>query len=333
MRKKKYLFVTGMLLAILLASGIFTRIYTDLEAGGRDGGTVRVVTSFYPVYIAALNVVGDSRTVRLENLSEPQTGCMHDYQMTPQDMVKLSDADLFLVNGGGIEGFLAEVGEAYPGLSVQAVTDGVVLLESFEGAPEEGHIHEGESKEGHFHGAENAHAWMDTRRYAQMALNIAKYIGQADPENAEMYLEHAKEYCSKIDGLSEQISALREEVADAGNLGKGTVIFHSAFAYLVEQLGLQTAYCMDFDEERQISAKEVADVVQNIEEGRIRFLFAEELYGKEMGDAVEAETGCSVSYLDPLARGAYDADSYLDAMQGNIDVIRQAVSQWPVGGQ
>ena len=64
-----------------------------------------VVTSFYPMYIAAENVIGDAGDVRLENLSEPQTGCLHDFQLTPEDMKLLSTADVFIINGGGIESF------------------------------------------------------------------------------------------------------------------------------------------------------------------------------------------------------------------------------------
>lgn len=114
MKRNKYLFVCFMLLAIVLAGGIFTGLYVNLNGQVHKKHEIRVVTSFYPVYIAALNVADSSPHVVLENLSEPQTGCMHDYQLTPQDMILLSRADLFLVNGGGIENFLAKVGQSYP---------------------------------------------------------------------------------------------------------------------------------------------------------------------------------------------------------------------------
>ena len=90
MRKRKYLFVFCMLLAITVAGGIFTGAYIRLEDRQEGEEKLHVVTSFYPVYIAALNVVGDNTDVELENLSEPQTGCMHDYQLTPKDMILLS---------------------------------------------------------------------------------------------------------------------------------------------------------------------------------------------------------------------------------------------------
>ena len=71
-----------------------------------------VVTSCYPMYIAALNIVDGVEGVRLENLSEPQTGCLHDFQLTPEDMKLLSTADVFVTNGGGIESFMSDVAKA-----------------------------------------------------------------------------------------------------------------------------------------------------------------------------------------------------------------------------
>ena len=229
MRRNKYLFVFCMLLAIALASGIFTRTYLGLEKRQRELSGVHVVTSFYPVYIAALNVVGDSKNVTLANLSEPQTGCLHDYQLTPQDMILLSGADLFLVNGGGIESFLADVGKAYPNLAIAKASKGIELLEE----------------------GENAHAWMDTRRYSEMVQNIATALGQADPDNQERYQYNADQYCEKIQELTEQLEEVR-----AFAQGKPVVILHEAYAYVAQELGMQNIYCLNLDEERQVSARE-----------------------------------------------------------------------------
>ena len=66
--------------------------------------------------------------MRLENLSEPQTGCLHDFQLTPEDMKLLSTADVFVINGGGIESFMSDVAKAYPKLDVVEACEDVALL-------------------------------------------------------------------------------------------------------------------------------------------------------------------------------------------------------------
>lgn len=321
--KNKYLFVFWMLLAITLAGGIFTEIYVNLEQNSREEGEVQVVTSFYPVYIAAKNIVEGSEGVVLENLSEPQTGCMHDYQLTPQDMIVLSKADLFLVNGGGIESFLSDVGKSYPDLAIREATEGLALLEESSGDPH--HSHKGETssdEDGHTESGDNAHGWMDTRIYAGMVRNIAGFLSEADKEHAELYQENAEAYCEKIERLSSQIEELKEELKeDLGNI----VIFHEAFAYVAGQYGLTAVYCLNLDEERQVSAGEVADLMEEIAKNQVAVVLAEELYGKDMGQTVEKETGCKVYYLDTLVRGDYTADSYLEAMQDNINIIGEAL--------
>lgn len=296
MGKNKYLFVSCMLLAIALAGGIFTKMYVNMEAQGQKGQEICVVTSFYPVYIAACNVAKDSPGIVLENLSEPQTGCLHDYQLTPQDMILLSGADLFLVNGGGIENFLARVGQSYPGLAIVETAEGTDMQEG-----------------------ENAHVWMDTRRYRHMVENIAEAFMEADPAHADIYQENALQYCGKIQELTGEMEKLCEVTS-----GKPVVIFHEAYEYVAKELGMEVVYCLDLDEERQVSAREVADVMREISENQVAVVFAEELYGKDMGDTVEAETQAKVCYLDTLVRGDYRLDSYLEAVQKNIEALKQA---------
>jgi len=317
MRKSKYLFVFIMLLAISLASGIFTKIYRSLEEGKQNYAPLQVLTSFYPVYIAALNVTGDCEGVSLANLSEPQTGCMHDYQLTPQDMIKLSRADLFLVNGGGIENFLTDAGEAYPQLAIVETGGGLELLREEKGFQEENAQEGHHPEELHSHGEENAHAWMDTKLYGKMVQNIAAALGSADPGNQEMYQRNADQYCKQIQGLTSQFEELRE-LAE----GEPVVILHEAYAYTARELGMENLYCMNLDEERQISASETAEIMSLIKEHGVKFVFAEELYGRDLGTALEADTGVKVCYLDTMVRGNYEKDSYLAAVQKNIDVLR-----------
>lgn len=329
MKQNKYIFVFVMLLVIAVAGGIFTTTYVKLEEKEGTNDTLQVVTSFYPVYIAAENVVGDNQDVTLQNLSEPQTGCMHDYQLTPQDMILLSKADVFIVNGGGIESFLTEIAEEYPNLTIIQATEGLELLE--EGNEEaheyeEGEVHDHEEEHnheaGHSHGEENAHAWMNTKLYAGMVQNIAQGLGKADSGHQEMYQENAAQYCQKIQKLTDQITELKGELSR-----KNVVIFHEAYEYVAQQYGMNAIYCLDLDEERQVSAGEVAQVMKEIKDNQVSVILAEELYGKDMGDTVEREGGCSVYYLDSLVRGTYEKDSYLNTMQKNIDLMREVAGK------
>ena len=98
-KRHKGLFVSALLAAIfVVAFGCTFFIYQKQEKNAK-AEDLTVVTSFYPMYIAALNVCDGVEGIHLENLSEPQTGCLHDYQLTPEDMKLLQTADVFIVNG------------------------------------------------------------------------------------------------------------------------------------------------------------------------------------------------------------------------------------------
>ena len=81
---------------------------------------------------------------------------------------------------------------------------------------------------------------------------------------------------------------------------------------------------MDLDEERKVSAGEVASVLSAIKNNQTKIILAEERYGKSMGDTVSAESDAKVLYLSPLNRGEYEKDSYIDGMEKNMEILEEA---------
>lgn len=292
--RNKYWFVALLLCCTALLAAAFVGIFQKAEKDSA-GDEISVVTSFYPVYIAAVNVADGCGGITVTNLSEPQTGCLHDFQLTPEDMKLLSDADLFLVNGGGMESFLTETAEEFPSLPIVRTAEGVALSE------------------------ENAHVWMSVGRYRKMVHVILEELLQISPEFAEQLRENAAAYDAKLAKLQEQ----QDKIAAAAD-GRTVVSFHDAFAYLADDYGFTAGYTINLDEERQIGAGEVADVLSAVQKQKIRILFAEELYGKELAETIQKETDVSVYYLDPLVRGPYEPDSYIEGMQKNIDLLKAA---------
>lgn len=299
-----------------------------------------VVTSSYPMYIAALNIVDGVEGVRLENLSEPQTGCLHDFQLTPEDMKLLSTADVFVINGGGIESFMSDVAKAYPKLDVVEACEDVALLSEDDADSDHDHDHdadtesdsdhdhdheadaESDSAHDHDHGDENAHAWMSVPRYRTMVQTIASRLAEKDAKHADEYYANAKAYDAKLAVLEEKINSLKSLTN-----GQNIIIFHEAYAYVADDFSMNACYLLDLDEERSVSAGEIKQVIGAIKDDGVSVILAEELYGKSMGDTVSRETDVHVIYIDPLNRGEYDKDSYLDGMEHNIELIKEAFTK------
>ena len=104
---KKRLSVLLLTWAVLL-SGCSKPIDTT-----EDSEKLQVVTSFYPMYLLAQAVTEGATELELRNMAQPQTGCLHDYELTISDMKFLENADVLIINGGGMEGFLEEMARLF----------------------------------------------------------------------------------------------------------------------------------------------------------------------------------------------------------------------------
>ncbi len=104
-----------------------------------------IVTSFYPLYLSTINITKDIPNVEVINMTKSQTGCLHDYQLTPEDMILLEKADVFVINGGGMESFLEKVITANPNLKIVESGKNITLLKSM-GHNHEEHEHHGEAE-------------------------------------------------------------------------------------------------------------------------------------------------------------------------------------------
>lgn len=283
-------------------------------------------------------------------MSRRQAVC-HDFQLTPEDMKLLSTADMFVINGGGMESFLDDVTKQYPKLNIvetiadeadEADTDGRETIHGHEDTPdhaeetEHTHSHEEDADEhgneegSHEHGGEkgshdhghthdNAHEWMSVSHYRSQVEKIKDALCEAFPEYQEVFQENAKAYDDKLAALQAQ----QEEIARAAS-GTKIIIFHEAYEYVAEDYGLDICYTMDLDEERQISAGEVADVLKEINENDVKIILAEELYGSKLAETIQKEADVNVYYLDTLVRGDYDKESYIKGMQENINILKAA---------
>lgn len=292
------------------------------------------MTSCNPMYIATVNVAGDMDGVTVQNLSQPTTGCLHDYTLTTEDMKNLANADVLVVNGGGMEGYLEDVMEAYPDLAIidtyeclehdSKYYDLHFVEENDEEILEDEHIEEEHtedehSEEGHHHDHEqNSHIWMDSEIFAAQVQAIADGLSEFDASNASSYEKNASDYINalntKIDkqGLDQKLS------------GANVAILHEAFEYTALSLGANVATTLDLDEERQVSAGEVSQLIDSIRDNNVSIVFAEYDYGKSVGDLIEEQTDAKVVYLETLVHGSYGASDYVTIMNFNYEAIAEA---------
>ena len=288
---KKNFLAAAVLLPLALSS------CSETEPSG-----IRVTASFYPVYIIAENVVGEVPGIDLRSMAQPQTGCLHDYQLTTADMRSLEDTDLFIVNGGGMESFLDNALELFPELDVIDTSAGVTSLD--------GHDH---GHTDHDHG-ENSHYWMYPENAVVQAENICGALSEICPE-------YADEFRQNTDAFKESVSGI--ETFD----GKGisVCVFNEAFEYLHLSYGFDVAAVVEMDENETPSAKELAEIITEINEGGIDLLIAADDASKTVADTIARETGAGVVVLDPVLTGDPVPERYTEAMNENARILKGSV--------
>ncbi len=330
--KRKYIF-TGVLLTVLLIASVLVVQLADRQqeneqvdsgaaAGTLDRDELRIVTSFYPVYTAVTNIVQDAEGVIVTNLTDQTIGCLHDYQLTTEDMTALAEADVFVINGGGMESYMAHVITQFPELVIINASDGIELLAD-DGTTETEAEHEKELSTHHDHSHEiNAHVWMSIEKYMQQIDNITAALSQADPERSKLYSSQAAGYLEDLAELQTEAEVLMEQASS-----RNIIIFHDSFAYFADEYGLEISYMIEMDEETTLSAGEVAELIDVIERDSVEVLFAEEQYGTKIAETVAAETEAEVYLLDSLVTGDYSRDNYLTGMRYNLEVLKEALCQ------
>lgn len=318
MLKKKLLFLIGIMLVLSIAgAGIASAAKKDGQLDGEQQKSV--LTSFYPIYILAKNLTAGTETT-VSNLTQNQTGCLHDYQLTTRDMKLLSTADIFVINGSQMELFLADVLKNYPELPIIDTTQGMELLEGV--AHDHNHDHEEEHEEEEEHAEENGHVWMNVERYRQQAKNLYEGLAAEDELHKVAYQAAYEAYDEKLAQLQEQVNALSEKTN-----GIPVVLFHEAFAYLADSLSMEVLQSIALDEDVVPSAGEIAEVIEEIKYHGRTLILIEEAYAAH-AEKIVAETNAVVVYLDSLTTGEEEADSYLIKMQENLLAIEAAIAAW-----
>lgn len=297
----------GLLLAFL--TGLFTGC-APRQAKQVD---FRLVTSFYPMYIIALNVTEGVEGVEVSNMAGQQTGCLHDYQLQNKDMKNLETADAFLINGAGMESFLDKVLEQMPELPVINASEGIELLCAEEDHDHEGHEHEEEEY--------NAHVWVSISNYMQQVETVTSSLMELDPERAGQYRDNGDAYLKKLSALREQ---MHQELDGLPN--REIVTFHEAFPYFAEEFNLHIAAVVNREPDSQPSARELADTIRLIRDTGVTAVFAEPQYSESAAQVISGESGATLYLLDPGVTGEEDPDAYLHAMEKNLEILKEALA-------
>jgi ABC-type Zn uptake system ZnuABC Zn-binding protein ZnuA len=288
--------VFPVLLAVMLALSPFPR-----EALGAD---LRVLTSFLPMYLFTRNVVGDAPGVAVDMMLPSSLGCPHDYSLSPGDMKKIAETDIFIANGLGMEDFLgAPVRRANPNIQVVETASSVAPLRG-SGA----------------HGDVNPHTWVSPRNAIVQVKAIEKALSEASPKNRAVFQKNADAYVGRLASLAADFDETAKRFRN-----RNVVIFHNVFDYLARDIGLNIVGWIEETPGQDPSAGEMQDLIRTIREEKAAAVFAEPQYPERLAGMVAREAGVPVRLLDPVSTGSTALTTYEDVMRTNLRTLTKTL--------
>jgi zinc transport system substrate-binding protein len=306
-------FTRAAALVGLLAAGLaLAGCGATNAADGGDNGGLDLVASFYPLQWTAQQVAGPSAVVG--SLTKPGAE-PHDLELTPQDVARVSDADLVVY----LKGFQPAVDDAVSqeasdrGFDVSRAADLNLTYTPIE----EGQAHTKEA------GATDPHFWLDPVRLASVGDALADRLTEADPDGAATYEQNAATLRADLEALDAEVRAGLSDCA-VDTLVTG----HDAFGYLGDRYGLEVVGISGLSPSAEPSPAAQAQIAELVRERGITTVYTETLVDPAVAETVAHEAGVRTAVLDPI-EGLTDESAgsdYLEVMRADLATLQEGQS-------
>lgn len=297
--------VIAVIIVVMVISAAFASSH-EPEAAGRVG----VAASFYPLADFARQVGGDR--VQVTNLTPVGTE-PHDYDPSPQDIVKIEQAKVFIYTGAGFEPWAEKVVPELGDIAVVNASQGVELMPA--GDEEAGRGSGGFTADPHF--------YLDPVGVQQIVRQIADALAAVDPANAAYYQENASRYDVR---LAELDAAYRSGLASC--VRRDIITSHAAFAYLAQRYGLTQVAIAGLADEDPSPAR-LAEIADLVRARNIKYIFFESLVSPRLSETIAAETGARTLVLNPVegltAEERAAGKDFIGLMRDNLANLRLAL--------
>ena len=268
-----------------------------------DENQFKIVTSFYPMYIIALNITDGAENIKLENMADVSVGCLHEYTLVTKDLVKLENADVFIQNGLGVELFMDKVISNYPNINI---------IDSSVNVQDENVMHEDDE--------ENGHIWLNIDNYIMQVQTISEGLCTLDSKNVDIYRKNTDEYIKKLEKLKEEYDSFEFT-------NKTVISFNEAFEYLLDYLNIETIEIKTEGEESTMSAKTLSEIIDKANEENITTILLDKNDNTRDAKIIENETNCTIQNLNSGLYGNFEKNAYINQMHENLQKLQALLNK------
>ena len=265
------------------------------------------LASFYPLYEFTKEVGKDNVDV---SLIVPAGIEPHDWEPSIQDLQRIQQADIIIINGVGFENWLENIEKSNSKLVIIDSSNGIDIIKEID-------IDEHEDSQ-HDSSLGDPHIWLNPSLAKIQVKNIANGLIELDPDNISYYRANSENYIKKLDALD---SKIRDELA---NCSKDFVAFHNAFAYFAKEYGLNQHTITSTDPHDEPTSKTLEKIINLAKEMKIQVIFTEEGVDKRTSEVIAKELGGKVLILSPVEISETNI-TYIEKMEENLVNLKEAL--------
>ena len=332
--------ITALLLALFMLVGALAGCGKQNDTNQTD--KLSIVTTIFPEYDWVREILGEKAdnaeiTMLLDNGVD-----LHSYQPTADDIVKISDCDLFIYVGGESDEWVEDAlrNAANGNMKVinllEVLGDSVKTEEIVEGMQEEEHEHEDaeehehEDAEEHEHEEEaDEHVWLSLKNAKMLVRVISKALQELDPDSKDIYAANADAYVKKL-------SALDAEYQTAVDAASNTTILFGdrfPFRYLVDDYGLRYyAAFVGCSTETEAGFETISFLAKRVDEWKLPCVLTIEGAQHKIAETVVRNTTAKnqrVLTMDSMqsttSKDVKNGTTYLSVMEKNLSVLKEAL--------
>ena len=298
---KKKVIIGIVICFVVLATIILGNLINKKE---NDSSNIKIVTSFYPIYIMAMNLTDGIEDVKVDNMADKYIGCIHDYTLTTADLRKFEDANIFIENGMGMENFSGKIINSYPDIKVINSSEKITSYIKDENENT------------------NAHFWTGIENYILQVETIAGKLIEIDSKNAEKYEENKNKYISELEKLKKEYE---NKLADLK--GEKVISLNETFSYLFLDLEMNEILIETDHEQSSLSAENVKELIDKIKKENIKYIVIGKNDSKLNAETLARETNAKIYRLNDCMSGDNDKNSYINAMKENLETLETMKEQ------
>lgn len=329
--------ITALLLALFVLVGALAGCGKQNDTNKTD--KLSIVTTIFPEYDWVREILGDKAdnaeiTMLLDNGVD-----LHSYQPTADDIVKISDCDLFIYVGGESDGWVEDALRNAANRNMKVINlleilgDSVKTEEIVEGMQEE-HEHEDahahDDAEEHEHEEEaDEHVWLSLKNAKMLVRVISKALQELDPDNKDIYAANADAYVKKLSALDAEYQAAVDAASNK------TILFGDRFPfrYLVDDYGLRYyAAFVGCSAETEAGFETISFLAKRVDEWKLPCVLTIEGAQHKIAETVVRNTTTKnqkVLTMDSMqsttTQDVKNGTTYLSVMEKNLSVLKEAL--------